>query len=96
MGFHGYCAVCEKRFTAARRTRRFCSDDCRQRAHRALLNDPTRGRLSELLREVADALDAGQGQRAQLARLRRMLERYEWVLYEQALSRLGERSSKVT
>jgi hypothetical protein len=77
MGQYRNCINCRSRYIAQRVTRRFCSDDCRLKWHRAFKNDPTGGKLSLLLRQVADSLDCGQAIRAQVTRLRSMLSSYD-------------------
>lgn len=77
MGQYRDCINCRNRFIAQRVTRRFCSDNCRCEWNRAFKNDPTGGKLSLLLRQVADSLDRGRAVRAQVTRLRSMLSSYD-------------------
>jgi hypothetical protein len=71
------CSECGTPFTAERVSRRYCSDTCRRKFHRAIWNDSSGGRLSRLLRQVADSLDRGQAVRSQVDRLRVMLGTYD-------------------
>ncbi len=77
MGHHKNCVACGNRYTAERVTRRYCSDACRLKFHRAVWNDITGGKLSLLLRQVADTVDGGQAARSQFIRLRSLLSEYE-------------------
>lgn len=80
MAHYRNCRACGNRFLAQRVTRSYCSDSCRLKWHRSVWNDPTSGTLSLLLRQVADAIDAGRAQRAQVTRLRVMLAKYDQQL----------------
>jgi hypothetical protein len=77
MGQYRECTACRARFIAQRVTRRFCSDACRNKWHRAVWNDLSGGRLSLLLRQVADTVDRGQAAGSQVRRLRALLYTYE-------------------
>jgi hypothetical protein len=77
MGHHRQCIACGNRFVAQRVTRRYCSDSCRLTFHRAVWNDVTGGKLSLLMRQVADSIDQGNAVRSQVTRLRVLLSRYD-------------------
>lgn len=77
MGHHRQCIKCGDRFIAQRANRRFCSDQCRLKYHRAVWSDSTNGQLSALLRRVADSLDNGQAVASQVTRLRVLLACYD-------------------
>lgn len=79
MGHYRQCIKCGERFIAQRASRRFCSDPCRLKYHRAVWSAATSGNLSALLRRVADSLDNGQTVRSQVARLRVLLATYDRV-----------------
>jgi|GEM_PF-2841969 len=90
MGHYKNCIACGDRFTAARVTRRFCSDGCRLKFHRAVWNDITGGKLSLLLRQVADTIDQGQAARGQVIRLKSLLTLYDNHLMEMDVKRYYE------
>jgi len=78
MGKYRECAVCSIRFIAKRTTRRFCSDQCRLKSHRAVWNNASgTTKLVELLRQVADTIDRGEAAHRQVVRLRALLSEYD-------------------
>lgn len=87
LGHNRQCIKCGERFVAQRATRRFCSDQCRLRYHRAVWNDSSNGQLSTLLRRVADSIDAGQTVRSQVTRLCVLLRTYDRELMAREVTR---------
>lgn len=81
------CVQCDNRFVAQRSTRRYCSDECRLQYHRSFWNDPSDGKLSPLLRNVAETLDQGKAVRSQIMRLQVMLAAYDRSMMAQDTAR---------